>query len=83
MMQHGAVIEEGADPRKYEVNQRLRFVGHDPEEEPADYDVGDVLLVEEDALRDQFDGSIAVSKVGEVMVSFVWPTEVEVIEEVE
>jgi hypothetical protein len=80
-VQENATVEEGADPAKYEVGQRLQFVaytdGHDSEsvaEGGYGFQRGDLLLVVD---RNGCGMGIDVRRESDDHVDMVWPDEVE------
>lgn len=74
MTQRNATVEEGADPRKYEVRARLRFVAHAPGEIDGAFEPGDLLRV---ALRNGCGMGIDAVRERDGLTDMVWPEEVE------
>lgn len=68
-------IEEDADPRKYEVGRRLRFVRTDPDEKhvPCTFRRGDVVIPVE---RNGCGMGIDCRRESDGHCNMVWPTEV-------
>lgn len=77
MQQKNTTVEKGADPRKYEIGQLLRYVGPDGDEAVVPtFKAGDVLRV---FIWNGCGMGIDAVRLTDGHLDMVWPTEVEVI----
>lgn len=81
--QKNTFIEDAQDPRKYEVGQRLEFVGYNPEELAFSsvedgFEPRDILIVME---KNRSGIGITVGRKSDGKIDMVWPEEVELARE--
>lgn len=76
MQQKNSTVEPNADPRKYEVGQRLKFTAQDPDEIDVCFDPGDILFV---SLKNGCGMGIDCVRESDGYPDMAWPTEVELV----
>jgi hypothetical protein len=76
VIQRDTEVDEGADPRLYEVRSRLRFVGYNPQEIQGKFEAGDYLRV---VLRNACGMGIDVVRERDGRADMVWPEEVQLV----